>query len=486
MPLVAIAIVVAVLGVVLVARARPGGGRVPVGADPERSRRRHPRRAARPEGVAGHRARVCAGRRRPRGHLPDRRADRGRDRAAVPDAAAGAARDAGHGAAERRRLGAARGRDGVGVRRGRPRCGRRASPPPSSTASWCSSPACPAPSSSCWHGSVAPRRWSSPNRGATWRVPAGRRTERPMPDRPYTLLSCGMSIDGYLGSATPKRLALSNDADFDRVDAVRASCDAILVGAATVRNDNPRLLVRSQTRRDERTARGLAPSPIKVTVTERVELDALRRLLHHRRHREARLLRERAGGRRPLAARAGGDRGRRRPAGGDAHDQRGPRRARRAAADGRGRRQGAHAVPDRQPRRRAAAGRRSVLRRRLPGPAVRARRPLPLEPRPARATLAGRPPDRRRGAAALRALAAVPDRLDGEAAACHSECLTGDVFGSSAATAGRSCCRRSGSSRVALLSNNPDKAQQLRRFGVTVAGQVPTGVHLLPRTPATW
>ena len=78
-----------------------------------------------------------------------------------------------------------------------------------------------------------------------------------MSERPYTLLSCGMSIDGFLGSATPRRLALSNEADFDRVDAVRASCDAILVGAATVRCDNPRLLVRSKTRRDERAARGL-------------------------------------------------------------------------------------------------------------------------------------------------------------------------------------------------------------------------------------
>jgi len=94
-----------------------------------------------------------------------------------------------------------------------------------------------------------------------------------MPDRPYILLSCALSIDCYLGSASPRRLELSNDADFDRVDAVRASCDAILVGAATVRNDNPRLLVRSKSRRDARTARGLTPSPIKVTVTERVELD---------------------------------------------------------------------------------------------------------------------------------------------------------------------------------------------------------------------
>jgi riboflavin-specific deaminase-like protein len=94
-----------------------------------------------------------------------------------------------------------------------------------------------------------------------------------MRDRPYTLLSCSVSIDGYIGSAA-SRLLLSNDADFDRVDAVRASSDAILVGAATVRSDNPRLLVRSRARRDERAARGLAPSPMKVTVTGRAELDA--------------------------------------------------------------------------------------------------------------------------------------------------------------------------------------------------------------------
>jgi GTP cyclohydrolase II len=37
-----------------------------------------------------------------------------------------------------------------------------------------------------------------------------------------------------------------------------------------------------------------------------------------------------------------------------------------------------------------------------------------------------------------------------------------------------------GVTRVALLSNNPDKARQLSRFGVTVAARVPTGVHLSP------
>jgi 5-amino-6-(5-phosphoribosylamino)uracil reductase len=94
-----------------------------------------------------------------------------------------------------------------------------------------------------------------------------------VPERPYTMLSCCVSLDGYLGDRTP-RLALSNDADFDRVDEVRASSDAILVGAVTVRTDNPRLLVRSDARREARAARGLPPSPMKITVTERGDLDA--------------------------------------------------------------------------------------------------------------------------------------------------------------------------------------------------------------------
>jgi 5-amino-6-(5-phosphoribosylamino)uracil reductase len=92
-------------------------------------------------------------------------------------------------------------------------------------------------------------------------------------DRPYTVLSCGMSIDGYLDTATGSRLLLSNDADLDRVDGVRAECDAILVGAGTVRQDNPRLVVRSPERRAARVARGLPPSPVKVTVTGGAGLD---------------------------------------------------------------------------------------------------------------------------------------------------------------------------------------------------------------------
>ena len=95
-----------------------------------------------------------------------------------------------------------------------------------------------------------------------------------MVDRPYTLLSCGMSLDGFLDDTSEQRLLLSNDADFDRVDEIRASSDAILVGAATVRNDDPRLQVRCPERVARRQAAGLPAQPLKVTVTNRAKLDA--------------------------------------------------------------------------------------------------------------------------------------------------------------------------------------------------------------------
>lgn len=94
-----------------------------------------------------------------------------------------------------------------------------------------------------------------------------------MPERPHTILSCGMSLDGYLDSGTPDRLVLSNAEDLARVDEVRAGCDAILVGAATVRHDNPRLLVRSESRRRDRVERGLPEQPTKVTITATGDLD---------------------------------------------------------------------------------------------------------------------------------------------------------------------------------------------------------------------
>jgi len=94
-----------------------------------------------------------------------------------------------------------------------------------------------------------------------------------LPPRPYVLLSCATSADGYLDDASPRRLILSGPADLDRVDEVRAGCDAIMVGAQTVRNDNPRLLIRDPRRRARRAARGLPEHPARVTLTGTGDLD---------------------------------------------------------------------------------------------------------------------------------------------------------------------------------------------------------------------
>ena len=94
-----------------------------------------------------------------------------------------------------------------------------------------------------------------------------------MPPRPYVLLSCATSADGYLDDASPRRLILSGPADLDRVDEVRAGCDAIMVGAQTVRQDNPRLLIRDPRRRARRAAHGLPEHPARVTLTASGDLD---------------------------------------------------------------------------------------------------------------------------------------------------------------------------------------------------------------------
>jgi 5-amino-6-(5-phosphoribosylamino)uracil reductase len=94
-----------------------------------------------------------------------------------------------------------------------------------------------------------------------------------MARRPYVLLSAAMSADGYIDDASPRRLVLSGAQDLDRVDEERARSDAIMVGAQTVRSDNPRLLVRSAQRRERRQALGLPASPVKVTITASGDLD---------------------------------------------------------------------------------------------------------------------------------------------------------------------------------------------------------------------
>lgn len=86
-------------------------------------------------------------------------------------------------------------------------------------------------------------------------------------------MSCAVSLDGCLDDASPDRLILSGPEDLDEVDELRARSDAILVGAGTIRADNPRLLVRDPARVAAREAAGKPPHPLRVTMTATGDLD---------------------------------------------------------------------------------------------------------------------------------------------------------------------------------------------------------------------
>jgi len=97
-------------------------------------------------------------------------------------------------------------------------------------------------------------------------------------ERPYVLLSCAMSLDGYIDDRSDEPLRLSGAADIDRVDELRAGCDAILVGAGTIRADNPLLLLKSPARREARIANGAGPDPVRVVLSGSGNLDPAARI----------------------------------------------------------------------------------------------------------------------------------------------------------------------------------------------------------------
>ncbi len=94
----------------------------------------------------------------------------------------------------------------------------------------------------------------------------------PMAQEPMTRtmtihVSVAMTIDGYIDDRSARRLVLSSDEDLADMRAARARCEAVLVGAGTVRTDDPSL----------RAPEGMTP-PIRVTVTRSGNLDPQARM----------------------------------------------------------------------------------------------------------------------------------------------------------------------------------------------------------------
>ncbi len=64
-----------------------------------------------------------------------------------------------------------------------------------------------------------------------------------MPERPYVIVNVAQSLNGLISGPSGRRVIISSPMDLIRVHKIRASVDAIMVGANTILSDNPRLLV---------------------------------------------------------------------------------------------------------------------------------------------------------------------------------------------------------------------------------------------------
>lgn len=86
-------------------------------------------------------------------------------------------------------------------------------------------------------------------------------------------ISAAVSLDGCMDDNTSKRLKLSSPEDWEQVKELRVECDAILVGAETVRKDNSSLVIEDKQERAKREELGMEPDITKVTITKSGKFD---------------------------------------------------------------------------------------------------------------------------------------------------------------------------------------------------------------------
>jgi 2,5-diamino-6-(ribosylamino)-4(3H)-pyrimidinone 5'-phosphate reductase len=91
-------------------------------------------------------------------------------------------------------------------------------------------------------------------------------------NRPFVFINVAMTADGKIDTFERKGAAISSQQDKERVDQLRASADAIMVGGRTLLDEDPKLTVKSEGLRAERVASGLSPNPIKVGIVTQANI----------------------------------------------------------------------------------------------------------------------------------------------------------------------------------------------------------------------
>jgi 2,5-diamino-6-(ribosylamino)-4(3H)-pyrimidinone 5'-phosphate reductase len=92
-------------------------------------------------------------------------------------------------------------------------------------------------------------------------------------DRPFVCINMAMTADGKITSAGREEPAFSSRLDKKTMDRLRAEADAVLVGAGTLRADNPPLHVRDPEMKAHRRSLGKPEGLVNVLVTASAEVD---------------------------------------------------------------------------------------------------------------------------------------------------------------------------------------------------------------------
>jgi len=85
-------------------------------------------------------------------------------------------------------------------------------------------------------------------------------------------MNAAVSLDGRLAPASRTKVRLGSRRDRARMDRLRASADAILVGAGTIRAEDPPLQVRSQVLRRARAREGRSPHLLEIVLSRSLRL----------------------------------------------------------------------------------------------------------------------------------------------------------------------------------------------------------------------
>jgi 2,5-diamino-6-(ribosylamino)-4(3H)-pyrimidinone 5'-phosphate reductase len=84
--------------------------------------------------------------------------------------------------------------------------------------------------------------------------------------RPYVIINSAMSADGKISTVARKQVRISGKEDMQRVDALKVSTDAVMVGIGTVLADDPKLTIKSDVLKQERIAEGRTENPLRIVV----------------------------------------------------------------------------------------------------------------------------------------------------------------------------------------------------------------------------